>query len=128
MSAGRERDADAGRDPHVARSEDERLLRASSQIRSATSIAGRRVVDAGEHDRELVAAHPGDEVAGPDAAAQAAATRDEELVAGVVAEAVVHVLEAVEVEEQHRERVAGPAPAAHALQLLVEAAAVRAAR
>ena len=68
-----------------------------------------RVVDAGQHDRELVAAHAGDDVAGTHAAAQAAATVDEELVADVVTEVVVDVLEAVEVEEEHPDRVFGPA-------------------
>ncbi len=41
-----------------------------------------------------------------------------------MAETVVHVLEAVEVEEQHRDEVAGPAPAAALLEALGEAAAV----
>ena len=51
-------------------------------------------------DRELVAAEPGDGVAGTDHAFERAGDRDEELVARVVAEAVVDVLEAVEVEER----------------------------
>ena len=79
----------------------------------------------GQHDRELVAAHAGDDVAGPDAAAQPGRDRDEQVVADVVAVAVVHVLEPVEVEEQHRDEVAGAAAAAHPFELLGEAAPVR---
>ena len=54
-----------------------------------------------EHD-ELVAAEPRDGVLAADGLAEPAAHRDQELVAGLVTEAVVHELEAVEVDEQHR--------------------------
>ena len=49
---------------------------------------------------ELVAAEAGHGVLPADGSRQALADRDEQLVAGVVAEAVVHDLEPVEVEEQ----------------------------
>ena len=67
-----------------------------------------RRVDVVEQDRELVAAEPGDRVAGPQVAASSRrAKRDQQLVADGVAEAVVDELEAVEVEEQHGAAVAG---------------------
>ena len=54
-----------------------------------------------EHD-ELVATEPRHRVLEAHGVAEPAAHRDQELVAGLVAEAVVHVLEPVEVDEQHR--------------------------
>ena len=66
---------------------------------------GRRVLD---QDRELVAAHPRERVAGAQRTAQPLATRDQELVALAVAEAVVDRLEVVEVDEQDRQPVAAP--------------------
>ena len=55
------------------------------------------------HDDELVAAQAGDGVLPTDGRGEPLADFDEELVAGVVPEAVVHDLEAVEVDEQDRE-------------------------
>ena len=66
--------------------------------------AGVLGVEVVAQDRELVAAESGHGVAGPDRGTEARAELDHELVAGVVAEAVVHELEAVEVEEQDRGR------------------------
>ena len=60
-----------------------------------------------EQDRELVAAEPGDDVAGADRRAQPHGDLDEQAVAGVVADAVVDLLEAVEVDEQHAEMLPG---------------------
>ena len=63
-------------------------------------------------DRELVAAQPGRRVLGSHAPEQALRGRAQQLVARRVAERVVHVLEAVEVDQDHRHRVAprqGPA-------------------
>lgn len=51
--------------------------------------------------REFVAAEPGRGVTGPDGLVEAAGGLDEEFVAGLVAEAVVDRLEAVEVDEEH---------------------------
>ena len=74
----------------------------ASMIRRATSDRGRLgVVGVLDHDRELVAAQAGDHVLGPQARAQARGDRDQQLVAGGVAEAVVDRLEVVEVDEQH---------------------------
>ena len=64
-----------------------------------------RVADAlAQHD-ELVAAEAGDDVAVAHRSAQAVRDLHEHLVAALVAAAVVHRLEPVEVAEQHRERV-----------------------
>ena len=60
--------------------------------------------DVFEQDRELVATESGDGVGGPHARAQTLGDRAQELVAGRVTEAVVDVLEPVEVDEQHGER------------------------
>ena len=54
-------------------------------------------------DGELVAAEAGDDVGRAHGRAQPVGHRDQQPVAGGVAEAVVHHLEAVEVEEQHRD-------------------------
>ena len=55
-----------------------------------------------QHD-ELVAAEAGDGVLAADARAEPPADRDQQLVAGLVAQPVVHQLEAVEVDEEHRD-------------------------
>ena len=52
---------------------------------------------------ELVAAEAGDGVLAADARGESPAHRGQELVAGLVAEPVVHQLEAVEVDEEHRD-------------------------
>ena len=86
---------------------------------------GAVLVGVGEQDGELVAAQPRDHVGVADGAAQQAADGDQELVAGVVAEGVVDLLEVVEVEQQQRAaRAVAPAPLEVALELGVEAAPV----
>ena len=85
---------------------------------------GCRVLEPGQHHRELVTAHTGDDVARTHAVPQALGDLHQELVATVVAVGVVDFLEAVEVQEEHGQRVADPAAPAHALELLVEAAPV----
>ena len=61
----------------------------------------------GQQDGELVAAEPGQHVARPQRGAQPRADLAEQVVAGVVAEAVVDLLEPVEVEQQQRGRAPG---------------------
>ena len=56
-----------------------------------------------QHDRELVAAQPGERVLVAQQLAQPRADLPQHLVARVVAERVVELLEAVEVDEQQRE-------------------------
>ena len=57
-----------------------------------------------DQDGELVATDAGDRVTDAHAGPQPLAHRHEQAVAGVVAEAVVHGLEVVEVDEEHRHR------------------------
>ena len=57
-----------------------------------------------DQDAELVAAEAGDDVAGAQMGAQARGDRAQQLVAGVVAHAVVDQLEVVEVEEEDPDR------------------------
>ena len=59
-----------------------------------------------EEDRELVAAEPGRQVVGPDAALDAFGDRGEKAIAGGVTEGVVDDLEVVEVQEEHDEPAA----------------------
>ena len=76
------------------------------------------LVGALEQQRELVAAEARERVArADDLAAKRSATCLQQLVAGVVAEAVVDLLEPVEVDEQHREDAPG---ALRARERLVE--------
>ena len=77
--------------------------------RDRERVAQPRVVV--EQDRELVAAQPRGDVAGPDARPDPVRDRDEQPVARRVAQRVVDVLEVVEVEEQHgRDRRAARGP------------------
>ena len=62
------------------------------------------VGEAVDEDAELVAAEAGDDVAGPQVGAQPRRHRPQQLVAGVVAHAVVDQLEVVEVEEEDPDR------------------------
>ena len=87
------------------------LPRTSNGSSSASRIAPASAVDVDrssvlDQDRELVAAEARRGVAGAHAAQQPLADRDEQLVAGGVAEAVVDRLELVEVAEQDRRRCA----------------------
>ncbi len=95
----------------------------SSTMGTASSVSSRWAVRcggararAGQQDRELVAAEPGDGVDLAHGARQAAADQHEQAVADVVAEGVVDLLEAVEVEQQQRRTGAVPLP--HLLERL----------
>ena len=80
----------------------------SSAARSRRPVALRRRLVAGvEHDRELVAAEPRQRVARPQRLLQARADLAQHLVAGVMAERVVELLEAVEVDQQQRDLAVG---------------------
>ena len=80
--------------------------------RRPASAGRQRALGAGgvslDEDGELVAADAGDGVADAHAGAQPLADRHEQPVAGVVAEAVVHGLEVVEVDEEHRHGLVAP--------------------
>ena len=94
------RDTDRGREHHLVGAEDERgaqhLVEATGAIGDLVDVA--HLV--AEHD-ELVAAEPGDRVALTRSRPEPLGHLDEQGVADVVTEAVVDVLEAVEVEQQH---------------------------
>ena len=86
-----------------------------------------RAIDrtAGQDQRELLAAVPGQQVGGAQALVGLAAQRPEQAIAGLVPVTVVEDLEVVEVDQADRDR----APVAHragdlALQMLVPGAAV----
>ena len=99
-----DRDADAGVDVDPDAADLERLLqrRAQPQPRRAR----RRLVARHQHDRELVAPEPGERVLLAQQRAQARADLAQHLIAGVVAERVVELLEPVEVDEQQRHLLA----------------------
>ena len=106
VAGAKRRDADARRHaaPALGRS-DGRLVadRAHEVGRDALRA---RLVDVRQEHGELVAAEPGEDVRLAQPAAQRRRDRQDELVAGVVAERVVDVLEVVEVE--HEQRAARP--------------------
>ena len=87
---------------HERRAQD--LVEAAGPVGDVVDVA--RLV--AEHD-ELVAAEPGHGVAVAGAAREAFGHLDQQRVADVVTEAVVHVLEAVEVEQQDARRPCGDA-------------------
>ena len=99
--AGRvEGDADARSDEHLFADDGERPAQGADD---ALGDRGRAVLvlEVLEEHGELVAAHAGRGVALAQAALQTGGDRHQELVADRVAEAVVHRLEVVEVDEQH---------------------------
>ena len=77
--------------------------RASSRRLAACSASAGERETLGEVE-ELVAAEPTQRVGRARDPFEAAGHRDEQLVAGEVAEGVVHPLEVVEVEQEHRAR------------------------
>ena len=78
-----------------------------------------------EKDHELVAAEPGDRVGLADASRQDARHVLQQLVSGVVAEGVVHLLEPIHVEEENRTGVSmALAPRQVGIELVEEAAPV----
>ena len=94
-------DADAGRPEELMVGDAERFCeRGLQSLGDGADVLGAGEV-LGQH-RELVAAQPRQRVAGSELRLQPLRDRDQEAVADHVAEAVVHQLEAVEVDEQHR--------------------------
>ena len=104
------RDADAHRDVERHGRQLERALELRAEL------LGRglhhRFVGVVEHDRELVATQARDQIARADDRADPLRDVPEQLVTDGVAEAVVHFLEAVEVEQPERERVRRRGPLA----------------
>ena len=100
--AARQRDADAGGHEHLAFHERDRSRDRLGQP-FGHQLGGLLAGDVVAQDGELVAAEAGDDVGRAHGRAQPVGHRDQQAVAGGVAEAVVHHLEPVEVEEQHRD-------------------------
>ena len=75
----------------------------TARILSATISACAGVAGTAQEHAELVAAEPRGRVGGAQDRAQPLAHLAEQLVAGVVAERVVELLEAVEIEQQQRQ-------------------------
>jgi hypothetical protein len=116
VRAGGQRDADAAADEGVAVLERERLRQRLEQaLRDGDRVV--RAADVLADEDELVAAEAGGHLVAADGRAQALGDRQQEAVAGVVAEAVVDDLEAVEVDEQDGDAAAASAgPVERALQ------------
>ena len=122
------RHATAHADGHLAPIDQQRPLEASDQALGAPLDLG-SVARVWEHQRELVAAEPGDETVVAGDQAQPLADLGEHAIAEVVAERVVDGLEVVEIEEQHGNVRSGGSRGAsrveHLVQALEQLAAVR---
>ena len=110
VARARQRDADADAGEHLVPAHlDGRGQLLVDPLGDAGGV--RLAVDVVEQHGELVAAQARQRVAGPQAALQPARGADQQLVAGLVSEAVVDRLEPIEVEVEHREqRIAQRAP------------------
>ena len=96
---GKDGDAEAAGNQHLGAVDDEGLGQALQHLaRHQFRVMG--VVKVGQDDREFVAAEPGHRIRFPDAAGQALGGLLEQFVTGVVAQGVVDLFEAVQVEEQ----------------------------
>ena len=98
-----DRDADRRADLELGPVEHERVVEHLEDLRRDRLGAG--AVQTGADEHELVAAEPGEQVAGAGDAADAARDLDEHLVAGGVPERVVDELEVVEVDVERGDRL-----------------------
>jgi hypothetical protein len=114
-----ERDSHARRHEHVGADRERGRERLDHVARRLGGVD--RVAHLGQHHRELVAAQPRHDVRLAHAAAQARRRLHQQLVAGGMADAVVHVREAVEIDEQHRERAAAALGRRHRARQLLQA-------
>ena len=119
-----QRDADAGGDQHLVAVEverrGERLEHAAAELLRAVGL-----LETDLDDRELVAADAGDGIGLAHAGLQALGAALDQQVAGGMAQQVVDVLEAVEIDADHRRDVAAPADRRHRLlEALAEQLAV----
>ena len=125
LPAAREGDPDAGGHEVLAAREHERLGEHRGDPLGHLD-RGVLVGDVLEQDPELVAAEAGDGVAGADRLREPRSRRGQQLVADLVAEAVVDELEAVEVEEQdRRQRAVARQPGQGVLEPVEEQRPVR---
>ncbi len=99
VSSSGDDDADARAEEHLVLAERERLVEHGAQpVRERQHVVD-LVADVVADDRELVAAEAGEPVAGAQHPAETPGRGGEQLVAGFVAETVVHDLEVVDVEQ-----------------------------
>ncbi len=100
-------DADAGGDEHLVAAQHEGLRHGTGEPldEGLLFLGSGGILD---QDGELVAAQPGHGVGGAGAGAEPLGGQHQQLVALAVAEAVVDLLEVVEVEEEHGDRVPLP--------------------
>src|SRR2546423_2063870 len=99
-------DSDAGRNGKITARDRHRHREALEQ--AARDGDGLCLVGTVEKRRELVAAQPGKGIAGANDIGDALGDLPEQLVAGIVAHAVVDLLESVQVEEQHHQDLLRP--------------------
>ena len=121
-------DADAGPDAQLVSVDVQRL---GERLDDALpeDLRCRRVFLVRDQDGELVAAEAGRRLGAAQALADALRGLDQEPVAGEVAEAVVHELELVDVEEEHRDLAVGPLrPRERVVESIDEEGAIREAR
>ncbi len=123
---GAEREADAGVEVHGRPADQERRLEHVAQ--PLRRRRGRRAVDVAHQHAELVAAEAGQHLSLAHGGGEASADAADEIVSDVVAEAVVHLLEAVEVEQHDGESVVGASLGQRVAQQAVERTAVGQAR
>ena len=122
--AGGEDGADADSDPGLALAQHERLADDGDDPLAQAADIG-LAFGADLDDRELVAADPGDGVGLADQGMEALADLLDEPVAGIVAQSVVDLLEAIEIEHQQGDLLAAPAVAGQGLaQAVLEQGAV----
>ncbi|MCW0447782.1 hypothetical protein NB706_000616 [Xanthomonas sacchari] len=98
-----QRDADAGADLDHVLAAVQRLGQRRDQLaRHVPGVA--RLGEVAQHHHELVAAETAEQVAGAQLLVHAGGRQLQQRVAGGVAEGIVDALEAVQVDEQHRQR------------------------
>jgi hypothetical protein len=100
-------DPDARREGQLPPVDLHRLLDEAQQLGSDVADEG-RILEVIDQHHELVPAQPRDQIGGAHAARQSLANPLQHLVAGVVAEGVVDVLEPVEVDEDDRQMAVVP--------------------
>ena len=122
---GKQGDASARREQHGLAAQLERPRQSVEQL-ARQYDGGARVADRGLHDGKLVAAEPGNHIAGAKAVAQPFAHRAQQPVADQVTERIVDPLEAVQVQQQHGDlALIAPRLPQRVLQMILEQGAVR---
>jgi hypothetical protein len=120
-------DANAGGDLERQLAENERFLERRVDPRREFRRVLRRT--SRKENSELVAAETGDRLACPQSVAKPASELEQELISGLVTERIIHLLEAIDVEQNDgRLAVLPPRPEDRLLDPVAEERAVRQAR